>query len=148
MQGQHDTARLDALQRAIDNLDSLYKHLYQDHLKPLDQIAGAHVHDIDELKTQVAIILGNINGISERLERLEQAHANLERQVLDMLTNTLPSSTDRITQIDHQVGERLDALEEINHDDEQQEFRTLKRQVARIQDQVDHEIMPAVRGIR
>ena len=59
----------------------------------------------DELKTQLRIILGNTNGMTERLDRLEQAHAELGRQVLDILTKTLPASTERITQLERQVKE-------------------------------------------
>lgn len=70
---------------------------------PLEQKYYALKSATDELKTQLVILLGNITGISERVDRLEQAHADLERQVLDMLTNILPSSTDRITQLEHQV---------------------------------------------
>lgn len=74
---------------------------------PLEQKYDGLKSATDELKTQLVILLGNINGICERLDRLEQAHGELERHVLDMLTNTLPSSTDRITQLEHQVKDHV-----------------------------------------
>lgn len=121
-----DTATLDALAHNIRRFDRLLLELTTDRINPLEESATITTADVAELKTQLAIILGNINGISERLDRLEQAHGDLvlqyhqgiytrveqlERQVLDMLTNTLPSSTDRISQLEHQVKDYVGRIE-------------------------------------
>lgn len=105
------TSGLDDLSASIRLAQAALTNLEQDHVTPLERKYDALKSATDELKTQLGIILSNINGMYERLDRLEQAHGDLERQVLDMLTNTLPSSTDRITQLEHHVQSEIDRLE-------------------------------------
>ena len=122
MEDQYQQKSVGEITTMLARLARQILRINDEHIGPLEVHGIAAQNQIDELKIQLPIILGNVNGICERLERLEQAHADLvlqyhgaiyqrleqiERHVVNILTNTLPASTDRISQLEHQVKDHV-----------------------------------------